>query len=283
MGKTAVASAMSRNMAIDHGIGVAFFSLEMSERQLLKRMVLAETGYEIPVNKAECEQFIDNATKMFEAPVYIDDTRVISLAKFRDKCRQLVQEKDVKVAIIDYLQLMNWTGDKQKNREQQMLMIVHSLKVIAVELNIAIIALSQLNREVAGREDKRPSLSDFRVGDECIAQFADIVVFIHRPEYYGIRIDSDGNKLPGVVEFIKSTVDSCATHQRWGTMEGCDGNTFREVDEIIESTKMFCDKHFDKNVLRGVAEIIVAKNNNDVLGDLRLKFNREFCKFEEAH
>jgi replicative DNA helicase len=140
-----------------------------------------------------------------EAPVFIDDTPALSIVEFRAKCRRLVQMHHIKAVFIDYLQLMTWTGDTRGNREQEVSNISRSLKAIAKELDIPIIALSQLNRGVEARtglQGKRPQLQDLRESG-AIEQDADLVAFIHRPEYYGFTLDEQtGNSLIGIAEII---------------------------------------------------------------------------------
>ena len=212
MGKTAFVLSMARNMAVDHKCGVAFFSLEMSALQLVKRIMGSETEIELGkirtgnLDNDEWAQFEAKIAKLDEAPIYIDDTPSISVFEFRAKCRRLVQKFGIRIAIIDYLQLMSWTGDTRGNREQEVSNISRSLKAIAKELNIPIIALSQLNREVEKRTGvhKRPQLSDLR-DSGGIEQDADIVALIHRPEYYDITEVPDNNEMRsmiGVAEII---------------------------------------------------------------------------------
>jgi replicative DNA helicase len=137
-----------------------------------------------------------------EAPLYIDDTPALSIFEFRSKARRLVQNHKIELIIIDYLQLMTGPPDTNNMREQEVSAISRSLKAIAKELNVPVIALSQLNRAVETRAgNKRPQLSDLRESG-AIEQDADIVAFIHRPEYYGFFEDEDGNSLIGVAEII---------------------------------------------------------------------------------
>ncbi len=210
MGKTAFVLSMARNMAVDHKRGVALFSLEMSAQQLVKRMIVSETELDSDkirtgrLEPFEWEQLDAKIGKLVEAPVFIDDTPALSVFEFRAKCRRLVQQHGISIAIIDYLQLMTWTGDTKGNREQEVSNISRSLKAVAKELNIPIIALSQLNRGVENRtglQNKRPQLADLRESG-AIEQDADIVTFIHRPEYYGFDVDEEGNSLRDVAEII---------------------------------------------------------------------------------
>ena len=214
MGKTAFVLSMARNMAVEHECGVAFFSLEMSALQLVHRIMGAETEIELgkirigDLDDSEWAHIDAKITKLSKAPIYIDDTPALSVFEFRAKCRRLVQKHDVKIAIIDYLQLMTWTGDTKFNREQEVSNISRTLKAIAKELNIPVIALSQLNREVekrTGIKNKRPQLSDLR-DSGGIEQDADIVALIHRPEYYGFEEEENEDGIPvslkGVAEII---------------------------------------------------------------------------------
>ena len=208
MGKTALVLSMARNMAVDHKQPVAIFSLEMASLQLVNRLIVAET--ELPSDRIrngrleqyEWEQLEYKIKSLVEAPIYIDDTPAISIFELRAKCRRLKNLYDVQVIILDYLQLMSGSGDNKGNREQEVSNISRALKGIAKELNIPIIALSQLNRSVELRSgNKRPQLSDLRESG-AIEQDADIVVFIHRPEKYGIDVDEEGNSLKGIAEII---------------------------------------------------------------------------------
>ena len=151
----------------------------------------------------EWNQINTRIDELFSAKLFIDDTASLSIFELRTKARRLVREHDVKIIIIDYLQLMNASGMKFGSREQEVSMISRSLKQLAKELNIPIIALSQLNRSVENRTDgKRPQLSDLRESG-AIEQDADIVCFIHRPEYYNRSgVDANGNDIRGLAEFI---------------------------------------------------------------------------------
>ncbi len=210
MGKTAFVLSMAKNMAVNFNTPLAFFSLEMSEIQLVNRLLqnVAEidgakikTGDFTPM---EWSQMLSRSTALRGVPLYIDDTPSLSILELRTKARRLVREKGVKIIIIDYLQLMNASGMKFGSREQEVSMISRSLKHLAKELNIPIIALSQLNRSVESRtnDNKRPQLSDLRESG-AIEQDADMVCFIHRPEYYlKSGEDAAGNDIRGKAEFI---------------------------------------------------------------------------------
>lgn len=208
MGKTAFVLTMARNMTVEHQKPIGIFSLEMSSVQLVNRLIVSET--ELPSEKIrngrlepyEWEQLEHKIKKLVDAPLYIDDTPAISVFELRSKCRRLKDQYNVEAIFLDYLQLMSGPGDNRGNREQEVSVISRSLKGIAKELNIPIIALSQLNRSVELRSgDKRPQLSDLRESG-AIEQDADMVLFIHRPERYGIIDDGEGNSLLGVAEII---------------------------------------------------------------------------------
>jgi len=209
MGKTAFVLSMTRNMAVDHGQSVAIFSLEMASIQLVNRLIASETelgGDKIKngkLTKSEWEQLETKVKPLESAKIFIDDTPAISIFELRAKCRRLKLQQDIQLIIIDYLQLMTIGSDnKNGSREQEVSMISRSLKALAKELNIPVIALSQLNRSVEMRSgDKRPQLSDLRESG-AIEQDADMVFFIHRPERYGITEDAEGNSLIGLAEII---------------------------------------------------------------------------------
>lgn len=212
MGKTAMVLSMAKNMAVDFNIPVAVFSLEMSSLQLVNRLISnvcelegkkIKTGQ---LSRAEWENLTTRVKALYSAPLYVDDTPSLSVFELNTKARRLVQEHGVKMIVIDYLQLMNASGMRFGSREQEVSNISRSLKQLAKELDIPIIALSQLNRSVETRGDdrngKRPQLSDLRESG-AIEQDADIVCFIHRPEYYTRSgTDAEGNDIRGLAEFI---------------------------------------------------------------------------------
>jgi replicative DNA helicase len=206
MGKTAFVLSMARNMAVEHNVPVAIFSLEMSSHQLVTRLIISETGISSEkirtgeLNPEEWQHLEDKTKDLAQSPIYIDDTAAISLTELRAKCRNLKIQYGIQLIIIDYLQLMSGPKDSKSNREQEVSQISRGLKAIAKELNVPVIALSQLNRSVEMRTGKRPQLSDLRESG-AIEQDADIVIFIHRPEKYGI-LEEDGRSLAGVAEII---------------------------------------------------------------------------------
>jgi len=211
MGKTALTLSMARNMAVAKNIPVAFFSLEMSSIQLITRLISSETGLSSEklrtgnLEKFEWEQLNVKVSSLENAPLYIDDTPSLSIFDLRAKARRLSSQYGIKLIVIDYLQLMTAGGsNKNGNREQEISTISRNLKALAKELNVPVIALSQLSREVETRGgSKRPILSDLRESG-AIEQDADIVSFIYRPEYYKIDEWDDEERTPstGQAEFI---------------------------------------------------------------------------------
>lgn len=210
MGKTAFVISMIRKMAVDMKIPCAMFSLEMANVQLVNRLIVNVceiTGEKIKSGQLapyEWSQLDTRITQLYDAPIYVDDTPSLSVFELRTKARRLVREHGVKIIMIDYLQLMNASGMSYGSRQEEVSTISRSLKQLAKELNIPIIALSQLNRGVESREGpegKRPQLSDLRESG-AIEQDADMVCFIHRPEYYKIYQDEKGRDLHGKAEII---------------------------------------------------------------------------------
>ena len=211
MGKTALTLSMARNIAVTQGIPVAFFSLEMASVQLITRLISSETGLSSEklrtgkLEKHEWEQLNVKVKGLEKAPLFIDDTPSLSIFDLRAKARRLASQHGIRLIVIDYLQLMTAGGSqKNGNREQEMSMISRNLKALAKELDVPVIALSQLSRAVETRGgSKRPLLSDLRESG-AIEQDADIVSFIYRPEYYKIDEWDDEERSPtdGQAEFI---------------------------------------------------------------------------------
>ncbi len=194
VGKTALALNVARNAAVDHNKPVAFFSLEMSAKQLVRRMMVSETGLAADKLKGgskleqyewvQMEQRLKNLSK---APLYIDETPSLPVMEFRSKAKRLVKQKGVKLIVVDYLQLMQGPVELRGFREQEVAAISRTLKATAKELNVPIIALSQLSRNAVNRQgsNSRPLLSDLRESGS-IEQDADMVLFIHRSDYQGL-------------------------------------------------------------------------------------------------
>jgi replicative DNA helicase len=252
MGKTAFVLSMAKNMAVNFKVPVALFSLEMSNVQLVNRLitnVCEIQGDKIKsgrLEQYEWKQLDIKLNELYDAPIYVDDTPSLSVFELRTKARRLVREHGIKCLIIDYLQLMNASGMTFGSREQEVSIISRSLKGLAKELNIPIIALSQLNRGVearSGAEGKRPQLSDLRESG-AIEQDADMVCFIHRPEYYGIKESSDGKDLTGLAEIIVAKHRNGATGDLWLAFKHNfvrfenlgDSNSNREYTSRINST-----------------------------------------------
>ena len=207
-GKTAFVVSVARNAAVDFKRPVAIFSLEMTANQLVGRFISGET--ELPSDKLrkgelrehEYQQLNSRISSLTEAPIYIDDTPALSIFEFRAKARRLKQQHNVAMIIVDYLQLMVSGQEGKFSREQEVSMISRSLKAIAKELDVPIIALSQLSRQVEQRGgNKRPQLSDLRESG-AIEQDADLVLFIYRPDMAGITVDEQGQSTEGMAEII---------------------------------------------------------------------------------
>jgi replicative DNA helicase len=211
MGKTAFVVSAMRNAAVEFKKPVAIFSLEMSSLQLVNRLISAEAELDSEKikkgNLAEYEwaQLNHKISRLSEAPIFIDDTPALSIRELRTKCRRLKAQHDIQMVIIDYLQLMTGTTEGKGgpgNREQEIAAISRALKQLAKELSVPVIALSQLSRAVETRGgDKKPQLSDLRESGS-IEQDADMVIFLYRPEYYGITEDEMGNPTLGTGEVI---------------------------------------------------------------------------------
>ncbi|GAB3902121.1 replicative DNA helicase [Larkinella knui] len=210
MGKTAFVVSALRNAAVDFGQAVAIFSLEMSSVQLVNRLISAEAEIDSEKIKKgnlaphEWAQLHHKIQRLTEAPIFIDDTPALSILELRAKCRRLKAQHDIQLVVIDYLQLMQGdsSGKMGGNREQEIASISRAMKNLAKELNVPVIALSQLSRAVETRGgDKKPQLSDLRESGS-IEQDADMVIFLYRPEYYGISADEQGNSVSGIGEVI---------------------------------------------------------------------------------
>lgn len=210
MGKTAFALSMAKNIAAEYRKPTALFSLEMSNVQLVNRLI--SNCCEIEGKKIlsgqlrpdEWDRLDKNINKLLGAPLYLDDTPGLSVFELRTKARRLVREHGVQIIMIDYLQLMNANGMRFNSRQEEVSTISRSLKSLAKELEIPILALSQLNRDVEGREGiegKRPQLSDLRESG-AIEQDADMVAFVHRPEYYHLYSDGNGRDMHGMAQII---------------------------------------------------------------------------------
>ena len=281
MGKTAFVLSMAKNMALDFNIPVAIFSLEMSNVQLVNRLIVNVCqirGESIKSGRLlddEWERLDKNIKELYDAPIYIDDTPSLSVFELRTKARRLVREHGVKVLIIDYLQLMNASGMSFGSREQEVSTISRSLKGLAKELNIPIIALSQLNRGVENRqgtEGKRPQLADLRESG-AIEQDADIVCFIHRPEYYKITEDEYGNPTNGIAEIIVAKHRNGPTDlvrmkfdNEYAKFMNIDENVVTSGSKVayVEYTSKMSQKKPSHTINKGEVEHLI-NNNNDPL------------------
>lgn len=207
MGKTALALSMARNAAVIHKASVAFFSIEMSSLQLVIRLISSESRIDQQkvrtgsINQEDDHRIVKGLNVLSHAQIYVDDSPMLSILELRAKCRRLKAEHDIQLVFVDYLQLL--AAPKAESREREISLISASLKQIAKELNVPVVALAQLNRSVESRTDKRPMLSDLRESGS-IEQDADVVMFVNRPEQYGQMHYDDANKTPtqGTAEII---------------------------------------------------------------------------------
>ena len=205
MGKTALTLCMARNAAVKDSTPVLYFSLEMAIGQLAQRLLCAEARVDShrartgKLSDDEWDRLANWTGKLMEAPLYIDDTPAISVLELRAKARRAKSEYNIGLIIVDYLQLMT-TSENYSSREQEIASISRSLKALAKELDIPIVACAQLSRAVESRTDKRPQLADLRESGS-IEQDADVVMFLFRPEVYGI-VDEEGNTQEGRAEII---------------------------------------------------------------------------------
>ena len=194
MGKTAFVLNLAQYICVRNKVPTAIFSLEMSKDQLINRVLSMESKVDSQamrtgnLNQADWEKLIESAGIISEAPLIIDDTPGISIGELRSKCRKYKLENDLKLVIIDYLQLMTGGGRGSESRQQEISDISRSLKALARELNAPVIALSQLSRACETRPDHRPMLSDLRESG-AIEQDADVVMFIYRDDYYNKDTD----------------------------------------------------------------------------------------------
>ena len=207
VGKTAFALNIARNAAVDSQMPVAFFSLEMPAIQLAKRLMTTESG--LPADKIkggvkleprEWEQLEYRLRALSKAPLYVDDTPSLPIMEFRTKVKRLVKSKGVRLVIVDYLQLMQGPAELRGMREQEVAFISRTLKATAKELNIPIIALSQLSRDAVKRANSngKPMLSDLRESG-AIEQDADMVIFVHRPDYLGLSETENGKETTQII------------------------------------------------------------------------------------
>ena len=263
MGKTSFALSLAKNIAADYKQPVAFFSLEMSNVQLVDRLISnvceiqgshLQSGQLTP---DEWDRLDKRINGLYGSPLFVDDTPGLSVFELRTKARRLVREHGVKLIMIDYLQLMNANGMRFSSRQEEVSTISRSLKGLAKELDIPILALSQLNRGVESREGlegKRPQLSDLRESG-AIEQDADMVLFVHRPEYYHIYQDDNGRDLHGMAQII------IAKHRKGATGDVL--LTFRGEYTRFENPE---DTRLGSHPSSGGGEIVGSKINGESQG-----------------
>lgn len=253
-GKTAFVLNLARNAAVDFKMPVAIFSLEMSSMQLMNRLqsseseITLEKFMRIGLNDDEVQRKRLKCQSLVDAKIFIDDTAGISMFEFKVKLRKLKRDHGIKLAIVDYIQLMT-TGNVENvsGREQEVGYISRNLKAIAKELNIPIIALSQLSRKVEERADKTPILSDLRESGS-IEQDADMVTFLFRPELYGILKDEDENSTVGKAQFIIAKHRNGATTSDIVLGFKSEFVKFHDINEVIISEKPVITNAIQQNV-----------------------------------
>ena len=273
MGKTAFALNLARNAAVDFNKPIAFFSLEMSSVQLVTRLISTETSLTADKlrtgNLAEYEwqQLNTMVSPLVNAKIFIDDTAQLSIFDLRAKCRRLKQQHDIQMIFIDYLQLMTAKGDKGGTREQEISTISRSLKSLAKELNVPVLALSQLSRSVETRPgSKKPILSDLRESG-AIEQDADMVLFIYRPEYYGLSEDENGDSAKG------KAVISIAKHRngKLGDVTLKFVGQYAKFEDVVETygdiegggnTNIMPNSNFEQFTTK----VVSSRMNDDFLG-----------------
>ena len=261
MGKTALALTLARNAAIQFKIPAAVFSLEMSSLQLAQRLISSET--ELPMEKLrkgqlqdyEFEQLTAKVTSLSDAPIYIDDTAALSVFELRAKARRLKENHNIQMIVIDYLQLMTSGNDNMRgNREQEISSISRALKSLAKELNLPVIALSQLSRAVEQRGGaKRPQLSDLRESG-AIEQDADMVMFVYRPEYYG----NDATDQP------PDTAEVIIAKHRNGPLDSVHLKFRKEFAKFVEYEPSLGDYHSYEDSSDEPKTIIRGSRMNDI-------------------
>jgi replicative DNA helicase len=252
MGKTALGLNIAQRIAIDQGLGVGFFSLEMSSEELVRRMLCSEARVDSQkvrrgmVSEGDMEKFITKVARLSNAPFYLDDTPALSVLELRAKARRLVKQKGVGLIVVDYLQLMTAGHRRTESRQVEVAEISRSLKALAKELDVPILAVAQLNRQPVNRpRTKLPQLSDLRESG-AIEQDADVVMFLHREEYYRV-----------------SSPDEAAVETAETPDYGDGGGV---SDELAK--------------MPGISQVIVAKQRNGPVGSVYLVFRKRFMRFE---
>ena len=270
MGKTSFALSIIHNASVVERFPSAFFSLEMSKEQIAMRLLSLESR--VPLKKFrsgllsenELLKLTDVANEISSAPIYIDDTASISILELRAKARRLKREKDIKLLVIDYLQLMR-SHRRVENRQQEVAEISRGLKALAKELNIPVLALAQLSRQVEMRADKKPQLADLRESGS-IEQDADLVMFIHRPEYYKKNPTPEEE---GIAEII-------IAKQRNGPTGSINLAFIKDITRFENLAKYAEEPILEDNIDNDIMENVKENNNN--LNNLNDKNNNEMLE-----
>lgn len=256
-GKTSFMISLARNLALDFKKKVAIFSLEMGEDELFGKLLSAETGFSYAkltskiTNEQDWQKIEYSSRKLEDSDIFIDDSAEITIFELRAKARRLKMKHDIDIVMVDYLQLMTGGNQLKGNREQEVSIISRNLKIMAKELDIPVLALSQLNRSVEQRPNKRPQLSDLRESG-AIEQDSDIVAFIHRPEYYGFM--EDENQLSTV-----NRVDIIISKHRGGKL----------ADVSLKRTPNFSKIYdIEEENIQDIQPLEELENNNDIVPDL---------------
>jgi replicative DNA helicase len=283
MGKTAFVLSMARNMAVEYKKAIAVFSLEMSAIQLTMRLIASEARISSEklrngkLTSMEWKSLNDNIDNLAQAPLFIDDTPALSIFELRAKARRLKQQHDIQCIVIDYLQLMTSKTDKNTNREVEIATISRSLKALAKELNIPVITLSQLSREVEKRPgSKKPQLSDLRESG-AIEQDADIVMFIYRPEYYFKEEDNNQD-----AEILKNKAELLIEKHRNGALTtvnlrfvGAFARFYEETDPNYSDAVNYLSSI--ENESFGGSVTVPSRMNNEPPEDLSIQDSKDFA------
>ena len=237
MGKTSWVLNVAQTAAIENGVSVAIFSLEMSKEQLVQRFLCADGGVDAQrlrrgrLEPDEYQRLARAAGRLNTAPIWIDDSATSNVLEMKAKSRRLKAEADLGLVVVDYIQLMSGSR-RTDSRVQEVSEISRGLKALARELEVPVIALSQLSRAPEQRTDRRPQLSDLR-DSGAIEQDADLVMFLYRPEYYSGPTDKDGNSIEGKAELIMAKQRNGPT----GTVELYFHKTYTRFDSVSRSAE----------------------------------------------
>ena len=233
IGKTAFAQNLARNVAINQHIPIAFFSLEMSAGQFAKRLIVQETGVGKKtidgLDAADANKWLqmeDRLTALSKAPFYVDDTPGLKLAEFKEKAKTLVDEKGIRLIVIDYVQLMNGPEELRGHREEEVSFIIRELKATAKELDVPIIALAQLSKALGKNNYKRPEPGDLRESG-ALEEVADLIIMLHRPDYLGLSVESKDKEISELIVAKNRNGETGEVSLRFDTST----LSFRESDE----------------------------------------------------